>query len=149
MWRGRHVPQTPVVSVCIPVVSDHGLIHDCLDALVRSRPAAETEVVVVANGLSGDGISSLRNREDIVLVRSDVNTGFSGGNNLAARFARGRYLLLLNDDSIIEAGFVDRLLGAFERDPSVAAVGGRILSADGTLQEAGSVLWRDGWVAHV
>ena len=41
---------------------------------------------------------------------SAVNTGFSGGNNLAARFARGRFLLLLNDDSLVEAGFIDRLL---------------------------------------
>ncbi len=64
-------------------------------------------------------------------------------------FARGRYLLLLNDDSVVEAGYIDRLLSAIERDPSVAAAGGRVLSPDGTLQEAGSVLWSDGWVAHV
>ena len=104
---------------------------------------------MVANGLEQDGLSSLRNRDDIVLVHSPVNTGFSGGNNLAARFARGRYLLLLNDDSVIEEGFIDRLVTAVDRDPSVAAAGCRILSIDGTVQEAGSVLWRDGWVAHV
>ena len=107
-----------MVSVCIPVVSDHGLIDGCLDSLVDSRPSVDTEVVVVANGLSGDGLASLQKRDDIVLVRSAVNTGFSGGNNLAARFARGRYLLLLNDDSLVEAGFIDRLLKAMEREPS-------------------------------
>lgn len=149
VWRGPDVTETPVVSVCIPVVSDHGLIHDCLDAVARSRPSVPTEVVVVANGLSGDALSSLRNRDDIVLVRSAVNAGFSGGNNLAARFARGRYLLLLNDDSVIEPGFIDHLLSTVERDQAIAAVGGRILSADGTVQEAGSVLWSDGWAAHV
>ncbi len=135
--------------MCIPVVSNHGLIDSCLDALADSRPAADTEVVVVANGLTEDGLSSLRKREDIVLVFSAVNTGFSGGNNLAAAFARGKFLLFLNDDSLVEAGFVDRLLGVVQGDPSIAAAGGKILSADGTLQEAGSVLWSDGWVAHV
>lgn len=137
------------MSVCIPVVSDHGLIEGCLDSLADSGPSVDTEVVVVANGLGGNELSSLRKRDDIVLVRSAVNAGFSGGNNLAARFSRGRYLLLLNDDSIVEAGFIDRLLSVVVRDPLIAAAGGKILSADGTLQEAGSVLWSDGWVAHV
>lgn len=149
VWKGKRVPSAPVVSVCIPVVSNHGLIERCLDSLVDSRPSVDTEVVVVANGLAGSGLTTLRSRDDIVLISSAVNTGFSGGNNLAARFARGRYLLLLNDDSVVEAGYVDRLLRVVEREPTVAAAGGKILSADGTLQEAGSVLWRDGWVAHV
>jgi GT2 family glycosyltransferase len=148
VWRGNRVPDEPAVSVCIPVVSEHGLIDGCLDSLNGSNPSLETEFVVVANGLDEGGVSSLRSREDIVLVHSAVNTGFSGGNNLAARFARGRFLLLLNDDSVVEDGYIDRLVAALERDPSVAAAGGRILSIDGTVQEAGSVLWRDGWVAH-
>jgi GT2 family glycosyltransferase len=138
-----------VVSVCIPVVSENGLIEDCLDALAASRPSVDTEVVVVANGLGDKGLSSLLKRDDITLVRSAVNAGFSGGNNLAAQFARGRYLLLLNDDSVVEGGFIDRLLSAVEREPSIAAAGGRILFPDGTLQEAGSVLWSDGLTAHV
>ena len=135
--------------MCIPVVSNHGLIESCLDSLADSRPSVDTEVVVVANGLADDAVSSLRKREDIVLVFSAVNTGFSGGNNLAARFARGEFLLFLNDDSLVEAGFIDRLLRVVQGDPLIAAAGGKILSADGTLQEAGSVLWSDGWVAHV
>jgi GT2 family glycosyltransferase len=149
VWRGLRVPEAPVVSVCIPVVSDHGLIEGCLDSLVSSRPSVETEVVVVANGLTESGFSQLRMRDDIVLVRCAVNAGFSGGNNVGARFARGRYLLFLNDDSVVEAGFIDRLLSAVERDPLIAAAGGRILWPDGRLQEAGSVLWGDGWTAQV
>ncbi len=147
--RGERVPSEPVVSVCIPVVSNHGLIESCLDSLADSRPSVDTEVVVVANGLAADGLSSLQKRDDIVLVFSAVNTGFSGGNNLAAGIARGSFLLFLNDDSLVEAGFIDRLLQVVDGDPLIAAAGGKILSADGTLQEAGSVLWSDGWAAHV
>jgi GT2 family glycosyltransferase len=147
--RGRTVPEAPEVSVCIPVVSDHALVGDCLESIAESHPSVETEVVVVANGLGDEALAGLRRRDDIVLVHSLVNAGFSGGNNLAARWARGRYLLLLNDDSVIEAGFVDRLISAVRREPSIAAAGGTILSADGSIQEAGSVLWSDGWAAHV
>jgi GT2 family glycosyltransferase len=137
-----------VVSVCIPVVSNDSPIEACLDSLANCGSSVEIEVLVVSNGLEENGYSSLRKRDDIVLVRSQVNSGFSGGNNIASDFARGRYLLLLNDDSVVEAGFVDRLLSTLERDTSIAAVGGKILWSDGTLQEAGSVLWSDGWVAH-
>ena len=90
--RGERVPSEPVVSVCIPVVSNHGLIEGCLDSLADSRPSVDTEVVVVANGLAADGLSSLQKRDDIVLVFSAVNTGFSGGNNLAARDCPGPLL---------------------------------------------------------
>lgn len=149
MSKGRRVPEAPVVSVCIPVVSEHGLIEGCLDSIAASRSSVATEVVVVANGLGRDGLSPLRGRDDIVLVHSAVNAGFSGGNNLASRIARGPYLLFLNDDSVLEIGFIDRLLRTVQREPSIGAAGGAILSADGGLQEAGSVLWRDGWAAHV
>ena len=84
----------------------------------------------------------LDGREDIVLVRSGTNLGFAGGNNLAARHAHGRYLLLLNDDSTVVGGCVERLLATAEADPNIGAVGCRILSADGSVQEAGSVLWQ-------
>lgn len=149
MDAGRRTGEAPVVSVCIAVVSDHGLIEGCLRSIWDSHPSVPVEVVVVANGLRGTSLAQLQARSDIVLVESSVNAGFSGGNNLAAGAAKGDYLLLLNDDSVVTDGFVDRLLSAVDRDPSIAAAGGKIVSTDGTLQEAGSVLWSDGWVAHV
>ena len=91
----------------------------------------------------------LEARDDIVLVRSGTNLGFGGGCNLAAEVASGRYLLFLNDDSTVEDGCVGHLVATAESDPTIGAVGGRIRSGDGTLQEAGSVLWDDGWAAHV
>ena len=131
------------------VLSDPALAIGCLDSLAAASRIHEVETVVIANGMPAEACAVLEGREDIVLVRSGTNLGFAGGNNLAAEIARGRYLLLLNDDSTLEEGYIDRLLATAERDPSIGAVGGRIISADGSLQEAGSVLWKDGWAAHV
>ncbi len=147
--RGSGVTGAPVVSVCLPVMTAAERALGCVDSLTPVMQQGLAEVVVMANGLSVAERRTLDGRDDIVLVRSGTNLGFAGGNNLAAVHARGRYLLLLNDDSTVAAGYVERLLATAEGDPTIGAVGGRILSADGSLQEAGSVLWRDGWATHV
>jgi GT2 family glycosyltransferase len=146
--RGVLVPDAPTVSVIMLVMADVTNALRGLDALDAASGTA-VETVVVANGTPAAAADLLEARDDIVVVRSRANLGFAGGNNLAAGIARGRYFLLLNDDSVLQAGAVDRLVATAERDPSIGAVGARILSTDGTLQEAGSVLWRDGSAAHV
>jgi GT2 family glycosyltransferase len=147
--RGSRVPGAPLVSVCVLVLTDPTLALDCLDSLAAASVDYAVETIVVANGTSEEALSVLEPRDDIVLVRSGTNLGFAGGNNLAADLARGRFLLLINDDSTVEEGFVNRLVATAEADPTIGAVGGRILAADGSLQEAGSVLLRDGWATHV
>ena len=93
-----------------------------------------------------DGLAA---RDDIVLVRSPANLGFAGGNNLAAGCSRGDYLVFVNDDSVLAPGSIDQLVARAESDPSIGAVGCRILSTDGSVQEAGAVLWKDGTAALV
>ena len=86
---------------------------------------------------------------DITLVRSQVNLGFAGGCNLAAAMARGDYLVFVNDDSRLDPGCVDHLLRRAADQPDTGAVGSRIFAGDGSLQEAGGVIWSDGTTAHV
>ncbi len=137
------------MSICILVLSDPTLVLGCLGSLAAASRSGETETIVVANGMSESARRVLEEHEDIVLVRSGTNLGFAGGNNLAGEIARGRYLFFVNDDSTVTADCMTQLLSTADRDPAIGAVGCRILSADGSLQEAGSVLWSDGWAEHV
>jgi GT2 family glycosyltransferase len=146
--RGRQVPDRPDVTVCVLVLDRTDLVEGCLDSIATTTSLA-TEVIVVANGTPEALLSTLAARQDIVLLRSSVNLGFGGGNNLAARFAGGEYLVFVNDDSLLAPGCVDRLVERAATDPAIGAVGSRIVSADGTLQEAGAVVWRDGSATHV
>jgi GT2 family glycosyltransferase len=79
------------------------------------------------------------------LIASDANHGFAKGNNIAAREARGRYLLLLNPDTVVLDGAIDRLVAFAERDPSAGIWGGRTVFADGSLNPmsvfADQTLW--------
>ena len=147
--RGAGVESDPLVSVCMLALSGPGMAIECLDSVEAARGSQSVESVVVANGMAAADLGPLEERQDIVLVRSGTNLGFAGGNNLASRIARGRYLLFLNDDSTLGAGSIQWLLRALRSDPTVGAVGSRIVSPDGSLQEAGSIVWNDGHATHV
>jgi GT2 family glycosyltransferase len=145
---GHQVPDRPDVTVCVLVLDRTDLIEGCLQSVAHSTSLA-VETIVVANGTPEAAMGPLTRREDIVLLRSSVNLGFGGGNNLAAEFAHGDYLVFVNDDSILDPGCVDRLVARASTDAGIGAVGSRIVSADGTIQEAGAVLWKDGSATHV
>ncbi len=148
--RGTLVPVTPGLSICILVLEHAALVLDCLDALRRPGGCPPgTEVVVVANGTPPEQLDSLAGHDDVVLVVNQVNLGFRAGCNQAASVARAPLLVFLNDDSTVEDGCIDALIRTASYDPEIGAVGSRIIAVDGTLQEAGSVLWRDGSAAHV
>jgi GT2 family glycosyltransferase len=144
------VPEDPSLSVCILILERAQLALDCLDALRRPGGCPPgTELVVVANGTSADQLESLGGHEDLVLVVNRENLGFAGGCNQAASVATAPLIVFLNDDSTVEKGCIEALVRAESEDPAIGAVGSRIVSVDGTLEEAGSVLWRDGSAAHV
>jgi GT2 family glycosyltransferase len=148
--RGTLVPDSPGLSICILVLEHAALVLDCLDALRRPGGCPPgTEVVVVANGTPPEQLGSLTDHDDVVLVVNEFNLGFGAGCNQAASVARAPLLVFLNDDSTVEEGCIDALVRTASSDPEIGAVGSRILGVDGTLQEAGSVLWRDGSAAHV
>jgi GT2 family glycosyltransferase len=72
------------------------------------------------------------------------NSGFLRNCNLSAQHATGKYLVLLNNDTLVLDNWLDELLVPFDRFTNVGLVGSKLLNADGTLQEAGGIIWRDG-----
>jgi N-acetylglucosaminyl-diphospho-decaprenol L-rhamnosyltransferase len=92
---------------------------------------------VVDNASSDASVEAVAaNYPEVIVVASDVNLGFARANNFGATRARGRYLLLLNPDTILHAGAIDRLVRYLEQRPAVAAVGPRLVNSDGTLQRS-------------
>lgn len=142
---GRLVPDDPLVSIVVLVLDDVAMVEGCLASLRRTTDSSwRAEFVVVANGTSLSRLMDLQRHEDIVLVRSDTNLGFAGGSNLGADVARADLLVFLNDDALVEVDWLDQLVLTSESDPQIGAVGSRILFEDGSLQEAGGVIWGDG-----
>ncbi len=141
--RGRRVERAPISSVVICVMDRVDDLVRCLTSLQALPRLPAHEVVIVGNGTSASALASLPSPDDLVIAPSPVNLGFGGGCNWGARFARGQHLVFLNDDTEVEQGWLAALVEVAESDPRIGIVGSRLLDPDGTLQEAGSVLWSD------
>ena len=97
-------------------------------------------VVVADNGSTDGSLDDLRARDDIVLVENGANLGFAGGNNAGIRAALERgadWVVLVNNDAVLEPGAIGALKEAAERWPRAGALAGKVLFPDGRVQWAG------------
>lgn len=142
-----HSASRPTVSILILTQDQLGHLGNCLTALAQILKGSSIayEVVVVFNGTETSAARTFaKNLQGVRVHAVALNLGFGSGNNFAARQARGEYFVFLNDDAIVEAGWLDALVRTAETRPDAGAVGSRILFIDGSLQEAGGIIWSDG-----
>ena len=123
----------------IAIVShrSESLLRDCLQSLRENAPGRPMNVHVVDNA-SGDGTAEMVEREfpDVRLTALEQNLGFSVANNIAIRAGSAPYVLILNPDTRITAGSLDRLLELMDAKPEVGMVGPRLELNDGSFDHA-------------
>jgi GT2 family glycosyltransferase len=126
-----------VLDVVIVSYRCEGLLRDCLTSLGEHPVEAGMAVEVVDNA-SGDGTAEMVEREfpEVRLTRAGANLGFSAANNLAIRGGESPYVLVLNPDTRIVAGALDRLLELMEERPDVGVAGPKLVREDGSLDHA-------------
>lgn len=138
-------PGAPRASILIVCHRRSDLLADCLRSIRRNAGEVPAETIVLFNGTPEADRRELAELLDGVrVIVSGVNLGFGTGNNRAAALARGEYLVLLNDDAEVRPGWLDALVRTAERHPQAGAVASKVIHPDGRLQEAGSIIWRDG-----
>jgi N-acetylglucosaminyl-diphospho-decaprenol L-rhamnosyltransferase len=126
----------PAIDLSIVIVSYNARpdLERCLESLHSPRPAIAHEILVVDNH-SGDGSADAARRwNGVRVVETGANLGFASGNNVGIRASTGALLLLLNSDTIVPAGAVDRLVAVLQRRPDAAIAGPRLLDADGRAE---------------
>lgn len=135
----------PKTSIVIPAFNNVCLTMTCIVALLETSANNEFEILV-GDDASTDATPTLIARIGgrVKLVRHDVNMGFLLNCNETAKQATGKYIVMLNNDTLPLPGWLDHLIEPFERDPSIGMTGSMLLNADGTLQEAGGIFWQDG-----
>ena len=123
------------VSIVIVNWNTRELLRRCLRSLKRGLGAVAAQVVVVDNG-SADGSAEAVAAEfpEVDLLCNRANVGFARANNQAYRNARGRYVLLLNPDTELGDGAVERLVRFLDADHRRAGATAVLRNPDGTLQ---------------
>jgi GT2 family glycosyltransferase/glycosyltransferase involved in cell wall biosynthesis/SAM-dependent methyltransferase len=139
--------EDPVVTVVIPTFNKAHYTCATFQGLLAGAPELPFELVVVDNA-STDETQVLLERLQNVRVRvNERNLGFGGACNLGAEMARGEYVCFLNSDTLPTPGWLSALVRTVRAYPQCGAVGGKLVHPDGKLQEAGSIIWRDGSTA--
>jgi GT2 family glycosyltransferase len=128
----------PDLSILIVNWNGTVMLRQLLASIQSTRGNLRVQTIVVDNA-STDGSPDMVAKEfpDVVLIRNSTNAGFARGNNQAAAAARGPLLFLLNNDTVLRAGMMQRLVEVLAASPQVVAVGPRMIGGDGKPQRSG------------
>ncbi len=132
---------SPPVTCIVVTRNTREMTLQCLESVYRSTPPGMTRPVVVDNA-SDDGTAEEVKRRfpDALVIRNNENTGFGRANNLAARAAGGRLLLLLNSDALVADGCIPALAAELEADAALGAAAPLLTGPDGQPQKTADVL---------
>ncbi len=137
----------PIATAIVLNYQGRGLVEDAVASLLE-QDLPGLEVMVVDNGSTDGSAEDVERRfgERVRLLRAGRNLGFGAGNNLALRQARGRHLILLNNDAVAAPSFARELVAAAEADPAVGMVAAKVLEHDrrGVIDSVGHLLYPDG-----
>jgi GT2 family glycosyltransferase len=134
----------PEVSIIIPVYGNCNYTLKCLASIAANAPASPYEIIVVDDCSPDNTIEVLHKVSGIRLISNHENQGFIRSCNGGAKEARGEYLCFLNNDTVVLPEWLDALLTTFREFPGTGLAGSKLLYPDGTLQEAGGIIWKDG-----
>jgi GT2 family glycosyltransferase len=123
------------LSIVIICWNDLRVIRDCLRSIFEGTHNTDFEVIVSDNGSVDDSTEFIHKHYPAVrVVENQQNLGFARGNNVGICASRGEYVLILNPDTIIHDGALDKFVGFADRHPEAGAFGCRVLNPDGSYQ---------------
>jgi len=131
------VAPVPDVTVSIINTNNRQMTLDCLRSVFANTHRVRLEVFVVDNACT-DGSAEAIQAEfpQVRLIRNEHRLGFSTNNNMVFRQAQGRYLLMLNDDTLVQPGALDGMVEFMDAHPRAGVVGAKLLNRDGSNQAA-------------
>ena len=124
---------TPKVSVIIVNYNGKKWLKPCLDSLSK-QIYKNFEIIVVDNNSNDGSVAYLnKNHPKVITFQSKKNVGFSEGNNNGYKLAKGQYIILLNNDTIVEDNFIKNLLEAYEENPHAAIIQPKIFTCSSLI----------------
>ena len=148
---GRAVEKMKL-SIVIICWNDLKLIRNCIDSIFAATHFTRFEIIVSDNGSTDGSVDFIRtNYPHVCVIENGANLRFSKANNVGIQASHGEYILILNPDTIIHEGTLDKLVHFADQHPEAGAFGCKVLNPDGTYQESARPFptVRGEWVAAV
>jgi O-antigen biosynthesis protein len=134
----------PEVSIVVPVHSRADLTRGCLESIRDNTSGVSYEVILVDDTADEATKALLGILRGARVVVNDTNLGFLRSMNAGASAARGRWIVLCNNDIHVLDGWLSEMLDCAESRPDIGVVAPKFLYGDWSLNEAGGIVWRDG-----
>ncbi len=132
------MPAPPTLSIIIVTYNAEAFIRGCLASILEYPPSFGFELITVDNASADGSLAAIRaGYPGATVIANPRNTGFAAAVNAGYAASSGEFALLLNPDTRLLDGALERMVGFLRRSPSAGAVGPRILNQDGTLQRTG------------
>lgn len=139
--------ENPLVSIVIPVYNQFEFTYKCLKSILDNTHDVEYEIII-ADDVSNDETINIKNYIDnITVVHNEKNLGFLLNCNNAAKYAKGKYIHFLNNDTQVQKAWLSSLVTLIASNEKIGMVGSKLVYPDGRQQEAGGIIWNDasGW----
>jgi hypothetical protein len=126
------VPDLSIILVCW---NNKGYLEPCLRSLYESDLQYSYDIVVVDNGSTDGSQAMLREQfPQITIIQNEGNVGLGKASNQGIEATQGRYVMLLNNDTLVNGPSFEAMAEFLEANPKAGGVGGRLLNPDGSLQ---------------
>ena len=133
----------PEISIVIPVYNQFLFTYNCLTSILNNSGEINYEIIIADDCSTDETVDIDRVIQGIRIVRNKKNVGFLRNCNQAAKRARGKYILFLNNDTFVQPGWLKKLLSLIRSSDKIGMVGSKLIYPDGRLQEAGGIVWED------
>jgi GT2 family glycosyltransferase/SAM-dependent methyltransferase/glycosyltransferase involved in cell wall biosynthesis len=136
--------ECPEVSLIIPLYAHADLTRACLRSIRAHTRRVRYEVILVDDAADADTKQLLALVRGAKILSNEQNLGYLRSMNRGAAAASGKWLVLFNNDTEVTAGWLTAMLDCAKSAPDVGVVTPKFLYPDGSLNEAGGIIWRDG-----
>lgn len=136
--------EKPTVSIIIPVYNQFEYTYNCLKSILKNSGQVSYEIIIANDNSTDFTMQITEIVKNIRVVTNKENLRFLKNCNRAAKEARGSYIFFLNNDTQVQPNWLEPLVDLMERNSDIGLTGSKLVYADGKLQEAGGILWKDG-----
>jgi GT2 family glycosyltransferase len=136
--------ESPEVTIIIPAFNNFELTYHCIASIALAYNKTRYEVILADDCSNDETLEAGEIIGNLIVSRNPENLRFLRSCNRAAALAKGDYIIFLNNDTEVTSFWIDELVYQYKYDENVGLTGSKLLNSDGSLQEAGGVVWSTG-----
>ncbi|PAB59144.1 glycosyltransferase [Anaeromicrobium sediminis] len=139
--------EKPIVSIIITVENNLNYINFCLQEIFKNKNNIPYEIIITHDSSNDENVNIYNDIGNIRTIRNGKNLSYILKCNNAVKYAKGKYILFLNNNTKVKKDWLKFLVDLIEKDELIGIVGSKLVDINGRLKQAGGIVFQDagGW----